>query len=118
MGVEAPQQHDVGLGVVGEQYPGLTVELGDDLGRVIGRGSRRPGGGRGHAHLLGVGVGQQRAEPLAPEHDQHPVLGLVGQSDLDAVDGDALAEPLDHLHRLVVGEAPGPTVGDQALGVE
>ena len=118
MGVEAPQEDDVGPGVVGEEGPGLAVELGHHLGRVVGDGHVGQGGGGRHAHLLGVGVGQQGAEALAPEHDQHPVLGLVGEGDLDAGDGDAGPEALDHLRRLVVGQAAGPAVGDAALGVE
>ena len=81
-------------------------------------GSVARGAAGGHAHLLGVGVGEKRAEPLAPEHDQHPVLGLVGDGDVDPRDGDARPKALDHLDRLVVGQAPGPAVGDAALGVE
>src|SRR5581483_3141069 len=56
--------------------------------------------------------GDAGVEALAPQHDQHAVLGLGNEEDFHPVDPDAVTQ-LGHDGRgLVVGDAPGPAVGD------
>ena len=119
VGVEAPQQDGVGLGLLGEDGAGPG-----------GRARRSPrrcgwptrvwamGCSGAHAGHLGVGVVDVGVEVGAPQHDEHPVLGLVDEQHLDARDRHALGEQAHHLEGLEVGDAPGPAVGDDALLVD
>ena len=85
----------------------------DGLGLRGGRRSRREAG-----HLR-VGVEQVGRQPLAAEHQESPVLPFGLQEDLDPRRGDEAGEDLDaEAGVLVGGDAPGPPVGDEAVGVE
>ena len=76
------------------------------------------GRARRHAQPLRVGVGDPGVEPRAPQDDQHPVLGLVGEDDIDAGHVDALAQEADDLPGRLVVDPPGPAVDHQAVVVE
>jgi hypothetical protein len=110
----AAEQEGVGLGLAGEQLAHLGVELGHDLGGALGVGRLGLGLQRRDAGRLGIGVRDARVKPLAAQHDQHPVLRLGDEHHVHAGDVDALAQPTNHLGRLVVGDAARPAVDDVA----
>ena len=111
VGVEAAEQHDVRLRMVGERGAHLCVDLGDEVGGPLRLRIERLGDEGRYAGALRVGVGQPRVEARAAEHHEHPVLALVAEEHLDPRDLDRRLEQLDDLACFGVGDPPGATVG-------
>ena len=118
MGVEAAEQHDVGLGLVGEHAPHLGVDLGEEVGGALGLGVERLGRERRDPGVLRVGVGEARVEAGTAQHHEHAVLALVTEEHLDAGHRHPGLELVDDDARLGVGDATGAAVGERAVGAE
>ena len=104
--------------LAGEQRPNLGVELVDQLGGALRRSVERLRFERRHPRRLGVGVGDAFVETVPAQHDEHAVLALVPEEQLDAVQVHTLLETVDDRGGFVVGDAAGAPVDDGAVGRE
>ena len=118
VGVEPAEEDDVRARLVGERGAHVAVELGDEVGGVLGVAVERLGGERRHAGALRVGVGEAGVEPLAAQHDEQSVFALVPEEHLDPGDAHRRLQVVDDGAGVGVGDAARAPVGDGAVSAE